>query len=111
MTITPGGYTAIGLVVVAIFVYRAKWYLGKALDSRFAKMQKLESDRERERIQEEELIMRGLRILSECDYELIYALKNGEHNGGIDSCLENVSKYKRDVDQWIYARAAKYGSI
>ena len=108
MTISTAGYAAIGVAVVAFVAYILKWYLGKALDSRFAKMQKLEEERERERIQEEELIMRGLRILSECDYELIYALKNGEHNGGIDSCMENVTQYKSDVDHWIYARAAKY---
>lgn len=109
MAISPGGYAVIGFIAAAVIAYLAKWYLGKALDARFAKLQRAEDERERERIQEEELIMRGLRILSECDYELIYALKNGEHNGGIDACMENVTKYKRDVDQWIYARAAKYG--
>lgn len=109
MKLTVAGYAAIGVAVVWFVVYIAKWYLGKALDSRFARMQRAEDERDRERTKEEELIMRGLRILSECDYELIYALKNGQTNGGIDSCLENVSVYKKDVDQWIYARAAKYG--
>lgn len=109
MNLTNGQYAIIGIIVVGAAAYLFKWWIGKSLDARFARMQKQEDQRERERIQEEELIMRGLRILSECDYELIYALKNGEHNGGIDSCLENVSKYKTDVDQWIYSRAAKYG--
>lgn len=106
---TTAGYAAIGVFAVGIVTYIMKWYLGKALDSRFAKLQKIEDDRERERIREEELIMRGLRILSECDYEMIYAMKNGQHNGGIDACLENVTEYKKDVDKWIYERAAKYG--
>ena len=110
MTITTGGYTAIGVVAVALVGWLIKWWITKSLDARFAKMQRIEDEREREHIREEEMIMRGLRILSECDYELIYALKNGEHNGGIDQCMDNVTKYKADVDDWIFTRAAKYRS-
>ena len=46
------------------------------------------------------MIMRGLKTLTECQYEVVYQMQTGHHNGGLEECLNNITQYKHDVDQW-----------
>lgn len=65
--------------------------------------QKEEKDRKRDEHQflRDQMILRGLKVLTDCNYEVIYQMQTGHHNGGLDECMESIGQYKHDVDSWI----------
>lgn len=82
------------------------WYFEWRMEKRDDKREREYSERKKEQDKKDEMILRGLKTLSDCDYELIYDLKNGEHNGGLDQCMDEISKYKAEVNDWILKRAS-----
>ena len=112
----PWGW--IGTSVTAIgglLLYLAKLFFERSLDERDRKREREEAQRETEakrieaeRRRETEMILRGLKTLTESQYEVIYAMQNGHHNGGLEDCMENITKYRRDVDAWILDLASNH---
>ena len=82
------------------------WYFEWRMEKRDDKREREYSERKKEQDKKDEMILRGLKTLSDCDYELIYDLKNGEHNGGLDQCMEEIARYKTEVNDWILKRAS-----
>ena len=82
------------------------WYFEWRMEKRDDKREREYSERKKEQDKKDEMILRGLKTLSDCDYELIYDLKNGEHNGGLDQCMDEISRYKAEVNDWILKRAS-----
>ena len=83
----------------------------KSHDDKIAKREE-ERERdyaERKRVQDEKdkMVMRGLRTISDSMYEVIYQMQTGHHNGGLEANLEDITKYKADVNEWIIDRASK----
>ena len=101
---------AIGTAAAAIggiLVWLVKLAFERSLDARDKKIEREEMIKdaeakriEAERRQETRMIMRGLRTLTECQYEVVYQMQTGHHNGGLDDCLKNITQYRKDVDQW-----------
>ena len=90
-----------------LIVWFAKLSFERSLEKRDRKMEREEREkeneakrREEERLTETRMIMRGLKTLTECQYEVVYQMQTGHHNGGLDECLENIKQYRADVDQW-----------
>ena len=101
--------TAIG----GILVYVAKKMFERSLDQRDRRREREEDlkDAEAKRIEAErrletKMILRGLKTLSDCQYEVVYQMQNGYHNGGLEDCLQNITDYRRDVVEWITDRAS-----
>ena len=121
MTIPWGWIVSCVTAIFGLAVWFLKLSIERSLDRRdrtkdLEKRQAEEKARRREEearkiaAEQEKLtktIIRGLYILSECDYELIYALKNGEHNGGIDSCMSEIVQYRNEIKDYVFSSAAK----
>ena len=121
MTIPWGWIVSGATALFGFMIWFLKLSIERSLDKR--DKQKSQDERRKEdqaRRKEEEArriaaeqaeltkkIIRGLYILSECDYELIYALKNGEHNGGIDSCMKEITAYRNEIKDYVFSNAAK----
>lgn len=104
----PWGYivSAIG-AVSGLILYIAKLFFERSLDKWDKKIEREEAEKERKqkdleemRLTETRMIMRGLKTLTECQYEVVYQMQNGTHNGGLEDCLANITSYRHDVDQW-----------
>lgn len=98
--------SAVG-AVGGILLYLAKLFFERSLDARDKKLEREEQEKEEKakaaeqiRQQETRMIMRGLKILTESQYEVVYQMQNGTHNGGLEDCLANITQYRHDVDQW-----------
>lgn len=104
----PWGWIISGIGAVSgIVLYFAKLFFERSLDQRDRRIERDEAQKERERQRAEEMrltetrmIMRGLKTLTECQYEVVYQMQTGQHNGGLEDCLNNITAYRRDVDQW-----------
>ncbi len=98
--------SAVG-AVGGILLYLAKLFFERSLDARDKKLEREEREKEEKakaaeeiRKQETRMIMRGLRTLTESQYEVVYQMQTGHHNGGLEDCLKNITQYRHDVDQW-----------
>ena len=109
MEIPTGVYIAVGVGTIGVLLYLFEKAFNKSLDKHFEKKAREDDEKEREQVMKDEIMMRGLQIMSECDYELLYAVKNGHHNGGLDKCLSDIVEFKEDVNGWMIKRSAKYG--
>ena len=104
----PWGWIVSGAGFIGgILLYLAKLAFERSLDQRDRKLDREERQKEEkarrleeERQKETRMIMRGLRTLAECQYEVVYQMQTGHHNGGLDECLNNIASYKADVNQW-----------
>ena len=104
----PWGWIVSGAGFIGgILLYLAKLSFERSLEARDKRIEreearKAEADRkaEEDRMTETRMIMRGLRTLAECQYEVVYQMQTGHHNGGLDTCLANITSYKDDVNQW-----------
>lgn len=91
-----------------LIVWFAKMSFERTLDQRDKRMEREEIRKEEEarrkeaeRHQRDELIVRGLKTLTDSQYEVIYAMQNGHHNGGLDECMANIQQYRSDVNAWL----------
>ena len=62
--------------------------------------------KEKERQEEIEMVMRGLKIITDSMYEVVYQMETGKHNGGLDQCLKDIIAYRKDVNEWIIGKAS-----
>ena len=107
VSIPWGAIISVAGVFGSLMIYVAKLAFERSLDQRDKKAEREERAREAEakkleemRQTETRMIMRGLRTLTESQYEVVYQMQTGHHNGGLEECLKNITDYKRDVDQW-----------
>ena len=106
--VIPWGWIISGVGAVSgLVIYIAKLFFERSLDARDRRLEREEAEKERKakeaeemRLTETRMIMRGLKTLTECQYEVVYQMQNGTHNGGLEECLQNITQYRHDVDQW-----------
>ena len=102
-----GAIVTAGTAIGGILVWLVKLAFERSLDARDKKMEREEKEKDEKarmleemRLTETRMIMRGLKTLTECQYEVVYQMQNGHHNGGLEECLNNITQYKADVNQW-----------
>ncbi len=100
--IWPIIFDLLKLLVIPLCIWFFEWKMEKRDDKRDSE----DDARKREQDRKDEMILRGLKTLSDCMYEVIYDLKNGEHNGGLDKCMDEITQYRTDVNDWIMKRAS-----
>lgn len=101
-------------IVKAAIIPFCIWYFQKKMDERDRDMVRRDDRREREYDErkkqqdlKDKMIMRGLKTISDCQYEVVYQMQTGKHNGGLEQCLEDITNYRADVNEWIVDRASK----
>lgn len=107
MTIPVSWIISAVTFIAGIIVWLGKLSFERSLDKRDRRIEAEEQEKERksrkeaeDRMKETRMIMRGLKTLTECQYEVVYQMQNGKHNGGLENCLQSITDYKQDVDQW-----------
>ena len=107
VSIPWGAIISVAGVFGSLIVYVAKLAFERSLDQRDKRAEREEREKEakqkrleEERLTETRMIMRGLKTLTECQYEVVYQMQTGKHNGGLEECLKNITDYRHDVDQW-----------
>lgn len=108
LTIPWGAIATVATAIGGLLVWLVKLAFERSLDARDRKIEREERDKDEKakraellRLQETRMIMRGLKTLTECQYEVVYQMQTGQHNGGLEDCLKNITQYRQDVDQWI----------
>jgi hypothetical protein len=112
----PWGWISAGVTAIGgLIVWFVKLSVERTLEERDRQARRIEErkdaeakKRDTEAIERDRMILRGLKTLTESQYEVIYALKNGTHNGGIDDCLDEITAYKADVNDWILRLASDH---
>ena len=82
------------------------WFLERRVMQREERRDTTAAIRKAEKDRMDKMIVRGLKILSDCQYEVIYDLKNGEHNGGLDDCMTEIASYRKEIHDWMIDSAA-----
>lgn len=110
----PWGAIGAGMTTIGgLLVWLVKLAFERSLDQRDKKRQREEDlkDAEMKRIEadrrlETKMILKGLKTLSDCQYEVVYQMQHGTHNGGLEDCLKSITDYRKDVSDWITDRAS-----
>jgi len=90
-----------GMITALTLVFKT-WFQ-RAIDKGFERMRSRDTERE----EDNALMLRGLKVMAETDHELLYAVINGHHNGGLEQCQKDVDTFKHDVDDVLVKRAAR----
>lgn len=110
----PWGAIGAGLTTIGgLLVWLAKLAFERSLDQRDKKREREDNlkDAEMKRIEadrrlETKMILKGLKTLSDCQYEVVYQMQNGHHNGGLEECLKDITAYRKEVGDYITDRAS-----
>ena len=108
MTI-PVSWIMAGMTFIGgLIVWFAKLSFERSLDKRDKRIEREEMRKDEEskrrdaaRHKKDELIVRGLKTITDSQYEVVYAMQNGHHNGGLDECMKNIIQYRKDVNEWL----------
>ena len=101
----------IGGAVVTLVGFVLKWVTDrqtKIIDNRLAQRDRDEAQYRRELEEERIHEMKGQQITCDCLHELIYAVLNGEHNGGLEQVSQELETYRKENNELIMKKAARY---
>ena len=74
---------AFGMGVLMLILWFFKWLIQRSLNAQFDKMAAANMADRKERETDLYLSLRGQQVTNDCLHELIYAVINGTHNGGL----------------------------
>ncbi len=98
----------IGAAAIACILWFLKWFIQKTLTVQFDKMSAVNAERQKEREQDQFLAFRGQQVTNDCLHELIYAVLNGTHNGGLEKANVELEKFRTLTNKNIAEKAAKW---
>lgn len=99
----PYAWDVFKLILIPLIL----WFFEKRSERRDKERDDEAEVRTRDQKRKDEMILRGLKTLSDCQYEVVYKMQFGHHNGGLEECLENVKEYRAEVGEWIMDRATQ----
>lgn len=100
---SPAVLAAIGGAVVAIIGFFLKSF-GSSL---VANIQKSLTSEQEEREKAAILTLRGQQVIAHCLHETMYAVINGEHNGGLAEADSQLKAFTEQLNQFTAERAIK----
>lgn len=100
----------IGAALIAAAGWFFKWLIQKTLTTQFDRMNAANMAEKKEREYDQYLALRGQQVTNDCLHELIYAVINGTHNGGLEKANTELESYRALVDKNITEKAAKWNT-
>lgn len=101
-------------VLKVVIVPLCLYLFQRQIDRRDQEIVRRDDKREQEYIErkkqqdlKDKMIMRGLKTISDCQYEVVYQMQTGKHNGGLEQCLKDITQYRDDVNDWIIDKASR----
>lgn len=98
----------VGGAVLASIVWFFKWLIQRVLTDQFNRMNQINLKDKEEREYDQYLALRGQQVTNDCLHELIYAVLNGTHNGGLQRANEELEKYRQITDENLSKKAARW---
>jgi len=96
-----------GAVIAAVF-WLCKWFIQRALNEQFDKINAINMEDKKERETDQYLSLRGQQVTNDCLHELIYAVLNGTHNGGLEKANEELETYRSIMNENLAKKAARW---
>ena len=114
MNIPASWITSAATVIGGLVIWLMKLSFERSLEQRDRKAEHEERERdekarkrEAEQKKRDEMILKGLRVLTDCNYEVIYQMQTGHHNGGLDDCMNDITQYRAEINDWILDLASR----
>ena len=95
-----------GILFLALWFF--KWLIQKQLNAQFEKLSAANMEGRKEREYDQYLALRGQQVTNDCLHELIYAVLNGTHNGGLQRANDELEKYRQITDKNLAEKAARW---
>ena len=98
----------IGAAIIACVIWFFKWFVQKTLTAQFDKIAAINNERQKEREYDQYLAFRGQQVTNDCLHELIYAVINGTHNGGLEKANAELEKFRELTNKNMAEKAARW---
>lgn len=98
----------LGALLFAVLIWFLKWFIQRTLNSQFDKLNTSRLEDRKEREHDQYLALRGQQVTNDCLHELIYAVINGTHNGGLQKANDELEAYRSLVDDNLAEKAARW---
>lgn len=98
----------LGGAVLFLIAWFFKWLVQKQLNAQFEKIRVSNLEDRKEREYDQYLSLRGQQVTNDCLHELIYAVLNGTHNGGLQRANEELESFRQITDENLAKKAARW---
>ena len=95
-----------GLLFLILWFF--KWLIQKQLNTQFEKLSAANPEGRKEREYDQYLALRGQQVTNDCLHELIYAVLNGTHNGGLQRANKELEEYRSISDENLAKKASRW---
>lgn len=95
-----------GLLFLILWFF--KWLIQKQLNAQFEKLSSANLEGRKEREYDQYLALRGQQVTNDCLHELIYAVLNGTHNGGLQKANIELDEYRQITDKNLAEKASRW---
>lgn len=99
---------AFGMGILMLILWFFKWLIQRSLNAQFDKMAAANMEDRKERETDLYLSLRGQQVTNDCLHELIYAVINGTHNGGLEKANQELEVYRAAMDENLAKKAARW---
>lgn len=105
---TPGGYAAIGTLVVTAVVWLAKWWISKSLDSRFERREREEREYREEQVKDAIRQQKGQQVMTNSLLVILQHMIYGNHVENLEKAQKDLQAFRTENEAAILQKAAKY---
>lgn len=100
----------IGMGALMLILWFFKWLIQRQLNAQFDRMHHANVERQNELEYDQYLALRGQQVTNDCLHELIYAVLNGTHNGGLEKANSELEAYRTISNENLAKKAAKWST-
>ena len=99
---------AVAIAVLSVILWFFKWLIQRQLNAQFENILNANLEDRKERETDLYISLRGQQVTNDCLHELIYAVINGTHNGGLQKANTELESYRAIVDENLAQKAARW---
>lgn len=98
----------LGGSLLFLILWFFKWLIQKQLNAQFEEFRASNLESRKEREYDQYLALRGQQVTNDCLHELIYAVLNGTHNGGLQRANAELEEFRQISDENLSKKAARW---
>ena len=99
---------SLGIGILMLVLWFFKWLIQRQLNAQFDKITAANLEGRKERETDLYLSLRGQQVTNDCLHELMYAVINGTHNGGLEKANHELEIYRAAMDENLAKKAARW---
>ena len=97
-----------GIGILMLILWFFKWLIQRQLNAQFDRISAANLEGRKERETDLYLSLRGQQVTNDCLHELIYAVINGVHNGGLEKANSELEIYREAMNENLAKKAARW---